>query len=104
VAALHRPWGARNFNERERTLVDAFLTESRFLREPPAPAVDAALLAELPPRLGQVLRCLARGLSEKQIAAELDLSAHTVHDYVKALHRRLGVASRGELLARALAR
>src|SRR5258705_4571352 len=28
-----------------------------------------------------------------------DLSVHTVHDHVKTLHRRLGVQSRGELLA-----
>ncbi|HTO96771.1 MAG TPA: LuxR C-terminal-related transcriptional regulator, partial [Myxococcales bacterium] len=40
-----------------------------------------------------------RGRSEKQVAAQLGLSLHTVHDYVKGLHRRLGVQSRGELLA-----
>jgi DNA-binding NarL/FixJ family response regulator len=58
----------------------------------------------LPPRLREVLAGLARGLSEKQVAAELGLSPHTVHDHVKALHRRLRVQSRGELLALALNR
>ena len=30
----------------------------------------------------------------------LELSRHTIHNYVKALHQRFGVSSRGELLAR----
>lgn len=51
------------------------------------------------PRLRQVAQLLAIGLSEKQVALRLRLSIHTVHDYVKQLHRKLGVSSRGELLA-----
>ena len=93
--ALHRAWGEPPFGDREHALVAAVCAECGFLREP-------APLDSLPPRLREVLALLARGLSEKQIAAELDLSAHTVHDHVKALHRRLGVQSRGELLALAL--
>ena len=54
----------------------------------------------LPPRLSQTLNELLAGSSEKQIAVKLDLSRHTVHNYVKALHQRFGVNSRGELLAR----
>jgi DNA-binding CsgD family transcriptional regulator len=92
---LHRAWGDLPFGERERALVSAVCAECTFLREPDR-------LTSLPPRLREVLSLLAIGRSEKQIAAELDLSAHTVHDYVKALHRRLGVQSRGELLAVAL--
>jgi DNA-binding CsgD family transcriptional regulator len=55
---------------------------------------------DLPPRLTQTLHELAGGASEKQIALKLGLSRHTVHNYVKALHQRLGVSSRGELMAR----
>jgi DNA-binding NarL/FixJ family response regulator len=47
------------------------------------------------------LALLASGLSEKEVASQLALSPATVHDYVKALHRRLGARSRSELLARA---
>lgn len=50
------------------------------------------------------LRGLARGRSEAQLAAELGLSPHTVHDYVKALYRHFGVQSRAELLALCVAR
>ena len=93
--ALHRAWGDPPFGDRERALVNAVCAECTFLRDPCPTAL-------LPPRLREVLALLARGHSEKQIAADLDLSVHTVHDYVKALHRRLGVQSRGELLAVAL--
>jgi DNA-binding NarL/FixJ family response regulator len=51
-------------------------------------------------RMQQVLRGLLRGLGEKQIAAELVISRHTVHVYVKLLYRRLSVSSRAELMAR----
>ena len=34
---------------------------------------------------------LARGLSSKEIAAELSLSPHTVRDHVKAIFRKCGV-------------
>ena len=52
-----------------------------------------------PPRERQALRLLLRGLSEKQIAASLNVSAHTVHSYVKSLYRRHHVGSRGELMS-----
>ena len=42
---------------------------------------------------------LLQGLSEKQIAREQGLSPHTVHAYIKSLHKRFGAQSRGELLA-----
>lgn len=50
----------------------------------------------------EVLMLLAGGRTVKQIAEELARSPHTVHDHVKALHRKLGASSRGELVARAL--
>ncbi len=55
---------------------------------------------DLPPRLVQTLALLADGAGEKQVARELGISPHTVHNYVKALHQRFNVSSRGELLAR----
>jgi DNA-binding CsgD family transcriptional regulator len=93
--SVHRAWGERGFGERERVLVEVIASECTFLRE-------RAPIDSLPPRLREVLDLLSRGHSEKQVAADLDLSIHTVHDYVKTLHRRLRVQSRGELLALAL--
>lgn len=56
--------------------------------------------AALPPRLHQTLGHLLQGDGEKQIALKLGLSQHTVHVYVKSLHKRFNVSSRAELLAR----
>ena len=58
------------------------------------------LSSTLPPRLQQTLEALQAGCSEKQVSLKLGISKHTVHNYVKALHQRLGVSSRGELLAK----
>lgn len=100
--SLHRPWGDRPFSERERRMVETFQFASSWLYEPPQP-VASELAGDLPPRLHDVLVLLVRGLAEKQVAAELQISQNTVHDYVKALHRRFGVNSRAELLARFIA-
>jgi DNA-binding CsgD family transcriptional regulator len=50
----------------------------------------------------EVLDQLITGRSIKEIAHTLSRSPHTVHDHVKALHRKLGARTRGELIARAL--
>jgi DNA-binding CsgD family transcriptional regulator len=63
------------------------------------PAVAAA---PLPPRAREVLRHLLAGRSEKEVAYDMTLSRHTVHQYVKRIYRAHGVRSRGELLARLL--
>jgi DNA-binding CsgD family transcriptional regulator len=57
----------------------------------------------LTPREREVLAAIARGASTTEIAAELFLSAHTVRDYVKTVFEKLGVSSRGELVARLFA-
>jgi DNA-binding CsgD family transcriptional regulator len=58
----------------------------------------------LPLSLGQrrVFDQLLAGLSEKQVAGNLQLSRHTVHAHVRDIYRLLGVRSRSELLARFL--
>ena len=65
-----------------------------------AHAANQALAQGLPRRHLQTLQRLLEGDSEKEIAARLQVSPHTVHVYVKALYKRFQVSSRGELLAR----
>lgn len=50
----------------------------------------------------ETLDHIVRGLSVREIAEQSGRSAHTVHDHVKSLHRKLRANSRGELVARAL--
>lgn len=93
---LYRAWGARPFSPRDRLILELLGEElARDWAEAGGPG-PASLLA---PRLRQVLSSLAAGASEKEIAASLGLSTHTVHDYSKALYRIFEVHSRTELMS-----
>ena len=98
---LHRAFGDAPFSATEHKLVRLFHVElGRLWRKDVLSKVKDPT-SDLPPRLAQTLQELLSGLSEKEIAAKLDLSRHTIHNYVKALHQRFEVSSRGELLAKA---
>lgn len=108
---LYRPWNDRRFGPRDVRALRLF--HAQLLRDCAAPlpyeanhlfpgAGDPA--AELSHRLRQTLDLLLAGDGAKQIAHKLDLSAHTVKDYIKALYRRLNVSSRAELMSRYVAR
>lgn len=74
--------------------------------EPAKSAQIAPIIVEaycLTPREQQITQALARGLSNVEIAAELYLSAHTVRDHLKAIFAKVGVGSRGELVAKLFA-
>jgi DNA-binding CsgD family transcriptional regulator len=58
---------------------------------------------DLTVRETDVVQRLARGLSAKEIAAELMISAHTVRDHIKVVYEKAGVNGRGELMARLFA-
>jgi DNA-binding CsgD family transcriptional regulator len=103
---VHRAWGEPQFTEDDRRQLRLLHVElARAWRHRlAAPAEEDPAIANLPDRLAQVLWLLCLGRSEKEVAAELRLSTKTVHNHVSRLHRRLEVANRGELLARAIAR
>lgn len=98
VISLHRLLGDRPFAARERELLRLIYTEIR-------PSIGTSLRASgpsmynLPARLRQVLMRLLDGDSEKQVARRLGLTPMSAHQYVKALYRHFGAASRGELMA-----
>jgi len=50
----------------------------------------------------EVLRLVAAGLSNREIASSLVLSEHTVHRRVANILRRLGQSSRGTAAAHAM--
>jgi DNA-binding CsgD family transcriptional regulator len=53
-------------------------------------------------RAGQTLELLRQGLSDKEIAAHLGLSPHTVNQYTKTIYAHFGVHSRSTLIAQLL--
>ena len=70
--------------------------------EPARPHELAPLIADayrLTEREREVTRLVARGLSTEAIAAQLYLSPWTVQDHLKAIFEKVGVATRGELVA-----
>ena len=97
---IRREWEDGEFSIRDVRI-------AALLHEEMGRIIDSARLADrkhddLPPRLRQTLELMMTGLSEK--AGQLELSTHTVHDFVKRLYQILGVHSKGELIARHSAR
>ena len=68
--------------------------------KPVAPA-DPALAASLTPRERGLIRLIARGLSDKEIARELNLSPTTVRSYNSALYEKLQIQRRAQVRAMA---
>jgi DNA-binding CsgD family transcriptional regulator len=96
----HRREADRPFDEHDATLLSLMLRAA-------APIVDRELFQasgadqfeSLTAREREVLLMLLAGDSEKEIAAKLHRSVHTVHTFVRQLYRRFEVSSRGELMA-----
>ena len=74
--------------------------------EPAKSAHIAPIIVEacsLTAREQEITRAVARGLSNQEIATELTLSPHTVRDQLKTIFAKVGVSSRGELVAKLFA-
>ena len=73
----------------------------------PAKAAEIAPIIvqayELSPREQEITELISQGFGTAEIAGRLHLSAHTVRDYVKAIFEKVGVSSRGELVAKLFA-
>ncbi len=98
---LHREWGDKPFGPTDHRLARIFHLELGRLWKRDAINRAKNPSKDLAPRLAQTLEALLNGASEKEVSNQLGISRHTVHNYVKALHQRFGVNSRGELLAKA---
>jgi DNA-binding CsgD family transcriptional regulator len=85
---------------------DAVLTGVAVVIEPATAAEVAPIIVQaydLTEREQQITRLIARGAGTAEIADELFLSTHTVRDHVKAIFAKVGVSSRGELVAKLFA-
>jgi DNA-binding CsgD family transcriptional regulator len=74
--------------------------------EPAPPSEVGPIVVEaydLSEREQEITALVARGLDTGAMADALRLSPHTVRDHVKAVFRKAGVSSRGELVAKLFA-
>jgi NarL family two-component system response regulator YdfI len=72
------------------------LLRRQAVEDAPAPADEEPLAEPLTEREAEVLQLVAQGLANKQIAAALTISEHTVKFHVSAIYTKLGAASRTE--------
>jgi DNA-binding CsgD family transcriptional regulator len=66
------------------------------------PPVEALEQLGLTARQAQILRLLATGKGNDQIARELTISVHTVRKHLEHIYERLGVTSQAQAIARAM--
>lgn len=97
--SIDRPHGAERFGQREVALL-------KLIHDEIAPLVGMRLATEehlcrdgLSKRLRETLELLLEGMSEKEVAREMELSVKTVHEYVGMIYKHFQVNSRGELMA-----
>ena len=50
----------------------------------------------------EILECLAKGLSDKEIASSLYISEHTGRTHIRNIYRKMDVSSRSQAVAKAL--
>lgn len=96
---LHRRRGRPPFTERERAIVQLVIEQVDWLHHYGTEVEASKKVLRLTGRQRQVLLLLMGGDSQRQIALKMQLSEHTVGDYIKEIYRRFGVNSRGELFA-----
>ena len=100
--AIYRRPDQPPYSERELRLAHIILSEVPWLHEQGWPEDRGATVPRLALRQRQVLNLLLQGFPRKQIADSLDLSIHTVGDYIKDVYRHFGVRSQAELMHRFL--
>jgi DNA-binding CsgD family transcriptional regulator len=89
---------AAPFTPRHREMLHVIHSEMDWFYRPAANPLHSAI-ESLSERERQTLMRLLAGHSEKEAAAEMGLSPHTVHVYIKSLYRAFKVNTRNELLA-----
>jgi DNA-binding CsgD family transcriptional regulator len=98
---FHRPARSPAFGRLERARAK---TVSLYLRARMAPRLElgargGALEQRLSGRELEVAQAVARGLANKEIAADLGVSVRTIENHLRSIFAKLGVTTRGRLAA-----
>lgn len=97
---IYRRWNSPPFSKREARIADIVMSEVAWLHEQGWPWESALQVPQLSRRRRLALNLLLEGLSRKDIAREMQVSQHTVNEYIKHIYRFYGVHSHAELLNR----
>lgn len=104
ATSFHKALDAPAFSERDRDMIFLLVSSIAWLfQDLSLEQEGVSLLSSLTPKMQLSLAAMLAGDSEKQAARRLGLTAHTIHQHVKRLHRHFKVTSRGELLHRCFA-
>jgi DNA-binding NarL/FixJ family response regulator len=103
MIGFYRNYDKPTFSERDSRIAHIILSEIPALHENISPSELNDGVSALPPRLRQVLNCQLQGYARKEIASHLNLSIHTVGEYVTELYKRFDVHSQTDLVRRFLA-
>jgi predicted ATPase/DNA-binding CsgD family transcriptional regulator len=102
-AAFARAWGAGRALPLEQAIADALALAAEIATPPDvAHRSEPSSAAQLSAREAQVLRLLADGQSNKEIARELALSVHTVERHLANVYAKIGARGRADAVAYAL--
>jgi DNA-binding CsgD family transcriptional regulator len=100
AAGFYRRLGNPAFDDRDKAILHIMFQQIDWLHRQGSNVAASDKVIDLSPRERQVMLLLLGGDSRKQVAAKLQLSQHTVADYLKEIYRKLGVSSRAELLSK----
>ena len=88
------------FEDEDEASADASFDDKLKRHLGPRGGADIDQVNALSNREKEVLWMVLKGESVANLAAQLNISTHTVRNHLKAIHRKLGVRSRTELLVR----
>lgn len=100
AVVLYRHYDRPEFTQRESRIAHIVLAEIPWLHEQGWPDDRGVQVPKLSRRQRLTLNLLTLGHSQKQIAAEMGISMHTVRDYIKDVYRCFNVHSQAELMSR----
>ena len=100
AVTLFRNFDRHLFNERDNRIVHVMLSSVPWLHDEAWPNHPNRRVGVLSPRLHTVINLLLQGMGRKQIAAQMNISIHTVNDYIKDVYARFEVHSQSELIRR----
>ncbi len=99
MISLLRAQGKPQFPRRVVQMIRLICDELSVWQPERLAGVSDSVFMNLPKRMLQVLSCLLVGNTVKETSAILEISTHTVQEYVKRLYKKAGVSSRAALCA-----